>query len=115
MAQQLNIFARILIPFCAGIVVFQTVPSAKLNLLTTYLCIFNFLLILVFNYLYVLIKVYRHKIILGVLLQLLFFLMGGREEHHGMENFPQHRFVRLNTQRSNYELSSAPVSKAEEK
>ena len=89
MAKQLNIYARILIPFCAGIAVFQTVHSAKLNLLTTYLCIFTFLLILVFNYLYHLIKVYRHKVILGVLIQLFFLLMGGvyHMRHYELANF----------------------------
>jgi len=111
MAQQLNIFARILIPFCAGIAVFPTVPFAKLNLLTICLCIFTFLLILVFNYLYVLIKVYRHKTILGILLQLLFFLMGGAYQmrHHELANF-QH-FSRFQADDLRIFVSSEPQFK----
>jgi len=111
MTQQLNIFARILLPFCGGIVVLQATSFAKLNLLLIYLFILSFLFNLIFNYLYVSLKVYRHKIIPGILLQILFFLLGAvlQMRHNERTNF-QH-FSRFQADYLRVFVSSEPQLK----
>jgi competence protein ComEC len=77
MKQQPNVFARILLPFCAGIWVLHGPSFTKLNLPLYILSISLLFLLFIFNSLYRSFKVYHYKTIIGGLFFLLWFLLGG--------------------------------------
>lgn len=72
-----SVFVKILLPFCIGIWVLRWVSFAKLNSASVILLILIVIILLIINFLYRLFKVYNYKKRIAVLLNLLFFTLGG--------------------------------------
>ena len=71
------IFVLILGPFIAGILICYGLNFAELYFVWSFSTTIVFLLLFIIRYLYISIKVYHYKYIIGLLLYLLSFLLGG--------------------------------------
>lgn len=74
--QNISIFGKILLPFCIGIWVLHAADNTKLNLPVLIFIILTIILSLIISFLYRLLKVYHHKELLAILINLLFFSLG---------------------------------------
>ncbi|MBB6502123.1 ComEC/Rec2 family competence protein [Pedobacter cryoconitis] len=102
------VFGRILLPFCIGIWVLQGTDYTKLNLPALQITIILIILLLIFNLLYRLLKVYNHKQLIGVLINLLFFTFGIQTYQRADETQNSNNFSRSPAEFLKISISSEP-------
>ena len=74
--RKLNIFCRIMLPFCIGIWVLRSTHFAEYYSVCLISAIIIFILLFIINYLYRSLKVYHYKWILGLWINIFLFLCG---------------------------------------
>ena len=101
-------FGRILLPFCIGIWVLRGTVYTKLNLPALQITILLIILLLIFNLLYRLLKVYHHKGLIGILINLFFFWLGIQVYQQADEAQNSNNFSRLPAEFMKVAVSSEP-------